>query len=224
MQVTQHKLLDTQYYQEEHVKSQVFIHHTAGGPSAANTILGWAKTTDRIATSYVISGVSLLDTSIKDGEILQCFSEKYFAYHLGLKSNIFTKYGLPYKALDKTSIGIELCNWGYLTKVKDTFKNYVGGIVPVDQVVKLDSPYKNYEYYHKYSDAQLLSLRELLIHLCDTYKIPKKFNDGMFEVNQACLNGSPGIWTHTSCRADKYDCFPQLTLIKMLKTLDVKSI
>lgn len=225
MNITQYKLQDSQYSQEEFTKTQIFIHHTAGGANSKFVIDGWNSTTDRVATSYIISGLSNNDTSVKDGEVFECFPDKYFAYHLGLKSDIFSKYKLPFKPLDKTSVGIELCNWGYLTKQGDgTFKNYVGGTVPLNQVIKLNSEYKGHEYYHAYSDAQLMSLRELLNELCDKYAISKKFNEGMFFINQACLNGSNGIWTHTSVREDKQDCPPQPKLISMLQTLEQNTL
>ena len=43
-------------------------------------------------------------------------------------------------------------------------------------------------------------------------------------MNPACLNATNGIWSHTSCRNDKYDLNPQPKLIAMLKTLEQTSL
>jgi len=215
-----------QFFEEEHKKSQIYIHHTAGNSSAHICVDGWNANLDKIGTAFIIAGKPKAgETKYKDGDIIQAFSSKYWAYHLGIPSSTFQKYGIKYQALDKVSIGIELCNWGYVTKQKDgTFRNYVSGTVPKEDVVDLGKEFRGYQYYHAYSDAQLNSLRDLLIYLCDKYGISKTFNEGIFDVNQGCLNGSNGIWSHTSCRADKYDANPQMKLINMLKTLEVKSL
>lgn len=43
--------------------------------------------------------------------------------------------------------------------------------------------------------------------------------DGAPNISENAMNSKSGIWTHTSYRADKSDCHPQLGLIKMLKNL-----
>lgn len=219
--IIQYPLKSGQFFDEEHPKSQIYIHHTAGNSSGHICVDGWNNNIDKIGTAFVIAGKPKdLTVNYKDGDILQCYSSKFWAYHLGIPAETFKKYSIPYKSLDKVSIGIELCNWGYLTKQKDgTFKNYVGGIVPTDQVVDLGSEFRGYQYYHRYSDAQLESLKNLLVYLCDKYNIPKTYNEEMWKVSPACLNGTSGIWSHTSCRQDKFDCSPQIKLINMLKTL-----
>lgn len=68
---------------------------------------------------------------------MQCFSSKNWAYHLGLKQEVFTEAGVSYKSLDKISIGIEICNYGQLTK-NGYYYNYVGGKVDYNDVTILD--------------------------------------------------------------------------------------
>jgi hypothetical protein len=46
----------------------------------------------------------------------------------------------------------------------------------------------------------------------------------MWEVSKEALKSVPGIWSHTSVRSDKSDCHPQLELIAMLKSLQIKPI
>jgi len=224
--IIQYPLKADQFLNEEHPKSQIFIHHTAGRSSPYGPVDWWNSNSDRVGTAFVIAGkVKDKDSKWKDGDILQCFSSKKWAYHLGLKPGIFEKFNVPYKSLDKTSVAIEVCNWGYLKKqANGTFMNYVNGLVPVDEVMDLGVEYRGYRYYHKYTDAQIASLRDLLIYLCERYGIPKTYNGGMFEVNKDALSGKPGIWNHTSVRKDKTDMSPQSKLIDMLKTLETKPV
>lgn len=224
--IIQYPLKKDQYFEEEHPKNQLFIHHTAGNTNPFICVDGWNNNIDKIGTAFVLAGKPKNATEkFKDGDIIQCFSSKFYAYHLGIPAETFKKYNVPYQRLDKTSIGIELCNWGYVTKQKDgTFKNYVGGTVPHEDVVDLGKEFRGYRYYHAYSQNQLNSLRDLLIYLCDKYKISKKYNEEIWNINPACLNGQGGIWSHTSCRQDKFDCSNQPKLINMLKTLEVNSL
>jgi hypothetical protein len=208
------RLPTTQYYNEETPKRQIFIHHTAGHSNPYNDIHGWAQTPARIATAFIIGGQSKVPAqNLYDGKILQTYSSKNWAYHLGLKNN-------PNK-LDKFSIGIELCNFGHVIKRPDgKFQTYVGSFLHPDQVIDLGYKYKGYQFYQLYTDAQIESLRELLDYLCTTWNIPRQFKGmEMFNVDKRALAGEPGIWTHTSVRADKNDCSPQPKLIKMLKEL-----
>jgi hypothetical protein len=176
--IIQHKLNVGQFFEEEHPKSQFYLHHTAGNSNPFICVDGWNQNTERIGTAFVIAGKPKIgETKYKDGDIIQCFSSKHWCYHLGVPKETFTKYGIKYQPLDKTSIGVELCNWGQVTKQPNgTFKNYVGGVVPNEDVVDLGKEFRGFRYYHAYSDAQLNSLRDLIIYLCDKYKISKKYN------------------------------------------------
>ena len=40
-----------------------------------------------------------------------------------------------------------------------------------------------------------------------------------FDISEEALDGDAGLWTHTSYRKDKRDCFPQTDLIKLIKSL-----
>lgn len=211
-----------QYFREENVKSQLYLHHTAGNPSAVNTAKYWQQDATRVATAFIVSGKVKQPNSNneKDGDIIQCFGSKYWAYHLGLKQEMFNSFGLPYKQLDKISIGIEVCNWGQLTKESDgTFKNYVNGSVPADEVTELETPFKGYKYFHKYTDAQIASLKDLVIYLCDKFSISRAYNDDIFNLNKRAFEGQNGIYTHNSVRKDKVDIYPCPRMIEMLKSL-----
>jgi hypothetical protein len=209
-----------EYIREKHDKVQIVLHHTAGNSSGVNTINAWNNDKrGRIATCVCISGKGKSRNSY-DGEIVQAFSSRYWAYHLGLKRDVFRAFGLPYKSIDKISIGVEICNWGSLTKIGDKFYNYVNREVPLDEVCILNSPYKCKKYYHKYTDAQIESTRQLLVYWNKVYGIPLDYIDeNMWDLSKDALSGKPGVYTHNSYRKDKSDISPQPNMIKMLSSL-----
>lgn len=217
--IKQVPLNESQYYKQEVTKKQIVLHHTAGNSSAVNTIQNWnSDDRGRIATCVAISGPG--NKVSPDGEIAQAFSSKHWAYHLGVKQEVFRAWKVPYTELDKHSIGIEICNWGQLDLENGKYINYVDKEVPADQVTKLDKPYKGYTYFHKYSDAQIESVKNLLLYWRDTYKIDLTFNyDQLFTVNTKALKGENGLFTHNSYRKDKVDIYPCPRMIEMLKTL-----
>ena len=191
-------------------KSQIFLHHTAGADNAEQVFRYWQNDPTPVATCVVIG---------RDGQIVQGFSSAKWAFHLGLATKHFAAMGLPYKNLDSTSIGVEMCAWGQLTQKDGKFYNYVGGVVPESEVCELAEPFRGYKFYHKYSDAQIASVKELLQLWNQKYNIPLGYNENMWEVNKDAMSGKPGVWTHVSVRKDKVDCFCQPELIAMLKSL-----
>lgn len=217
--IKQLPLKETEYFKEIFNKTQIVLHHTAGNASAVNTVNAWNNDTrGRIATFCAISGAGATNT--KDGEIVQAFSSKYWAYHLGIKGEVFAARGLKHRILDKTSIGIEICNWGPLDPEDGKFITYVGTEVKPADVCTLEEPYKGFKYWHKYTDAQINSLVDLLKYLSEAYNIPLKYNyDRLFTVNNEALTGVPGVYTHNSYRKDKTDIYPDPRIILALKTL-----
>jgi hypothetical protein len=206
----------SQYMQDVFPKKQIYLHHTAGNANAEQVFKGWAANTERIATCVSISGKG---TATIDGQIVQGFSSKFWAYHLGLKQDIFTKHKVPYQSLDKISIGIEICCWGQLTLKDGKFYNYVNREVPADQVCELEKPFKGYKYFHNYTDAQIESTKELLLLWKEKYGIPLEYNEDIWDITPRALKGEPGVYTHNSVRKDKVDVYPHPKLIEMLKSL-----
>ena len=206
----------TQYFQEEHPKKQIYIHHTAGNSNGEQVFVGWASNTERIATCVSISGKG--KDSI-DGQIIQGFSSKYWAYHLGLKQETFTAAGVKYQSIDKISIGIEICSWGQLTLKDGKYFNYVNREVPASEVCTLEKPYKGHKYYHNYTDAQIESVKELLILWGKKYNIPLTYNEDIWDISPRALKGDAGVFTHNSVRKDKVDIYPHPKMIEMLKSL-----
>ena len=214
------KFPENQYYKKEFKKTQIYLHHTAGNPDGKAVFRWWTQDKQgRIATCVSISGKG---KNTNDGEIIQGYSSKFWAYHLGAKSKFFAAMGLPYKELDKISIGVEICNWGQLTKRGDKFYNYVKGEVPANEVCELEKPYKGYKYYHNYTDAQIESTKQLLLYWGKFYDIPLDYNEDIWDLTPRAYKGEAGIFTHNSVRPDKVDIYPHPKMIEMLKSLKIK--
>lgn len=196
----------------EDLKKQIFIHFTAGGPSAEGVIRYWNSDERRVATAYVIDR--------NNGGIYEGFHPDYWSYHLGIKGSK--------GKLDKASIGIEICSYGPLKMSGGSYfswpKKWTQKVDP-STVYKLDEKFRGYQYFQKYTDAQMISLEKLLNFLIKEYNIPvqKKFDKDWFKFNQDVIkNVTPGIWTHTTVRKDKSDSYPDHRLIEMLNRLALK--
>jgi N-acetyl-anhydromuramyl-L-alanine amidase AmpD len=208
--IKQVRLKDNQYFAEESPKTQVYLHHTAGNGNAEGVSKYWNGNDSRIATAFIIG---------ENGTIVQCFSSKHWAWHLGIDQEDFVRNGAKYSNLNKTSVGIEVCNWGYLKKKGDKYYNYAGGVVNPSYVTELETPFKGYKYWYKYSDAQIESLRQLIVYLCETYGIPKEYRSEIWAIDKEAFKGTKGIFTHNSVRKDKSDMYPCPRVIKMLQNL-----
>lgn len=226
--LTEYHLRSNEYYKEVVEKDTIYLHHTAGGSRPDYVIDGWERDNNRrggvlrVGTAFLIGGATNGSPEF-DGKIYTAFNERYWAHHLGLRLGKDAKYSNKY--LNQKSIGIEICNYGFLEKIDDEFYFDAGRIkifVPSDEVIELDEPWRNKRYFHKYSEKQIESLRLLLIELIEKYDINiqhEVFDRSFFDFNQDSIDGVPGLWTHSNCRIDKTDCSPQHILIDMLNTL-----
>lgn len=208
--IVQHRLRPGQFMEVKHEKKQIYLHHTAGGPDAVSVAKYFDTKPERVATAFIIGA---------NGTIVQCFSSRDWAYHLGLKEGIFKASKVPYLSLDPISIGIETCNWGPLSFKNGKYYNYVGGEVNASNVTTLEEPYKGHKLWFTYTDAQIESLRQLVVYLCETYDIPKDYNESIWDIDVNALKGNKGIFTHNSVRKDKTDMYPCPRVIEMLKNL-----
>ena len=206
---------DGEYHKEIFKKEQIYIHHTASGGNSKGD-MDYLNTDKQGA----INCAFFID---RDGQIWQAFSSKYYAAHLGVPQSTFTKFNVNNNVsnLHKKSIAIELDSWGYLDKKGDKFYSYAGVEVKPENVITYLEGFLGQKYYEKYYDAQLKSLKDLLIYLCDTYQISKDYNCDMWKVSPNALSGKNGIYTHISVReSGKWDCHPQKELITTLEELN----
>jgi len=196
----------------------VFLHHTAGWNNPFRTINNWAKDTrGRIATEFVLGGQSIKGNDDKyDGVLVQAFPQGNWGYHLG-KNGSFEMH--------KKSVGIEVNNFGY---IKDG-KTYAGTVADPSQIVTLKKKFRGYKDWHRYSDAQIESLRLWILWSAERDNVDvraglpaliKEKGADAFEWNEDAYYGKvKGLWTHTNVRKDKSDMFPQEELMDMLVSL-----
>ena len=226
--VIDRQYLDKDEYVRDYGKIEplgFFIHHTAGWDNPYATIRNWNNDKrGRVATQYCIGGSNVKGKEAKhDGVVVECFPNNYLGWHLGKVGKF---------AISKFSGGVELNNFGYLTKKGDKYYTYVNTEVKEEFVCDLGYEFRGKRYWHAYSDKQIESLRLLILHLRDIYPkmdlvngLPKLLKEGVdpadaFEFNTDAYNAKQfGLWTHTNVRKDKFDCFPQPELVEMLKQL-----
>lgn len=211
--IDSHRLKPEQYIRQTQKKSQIFLHYTASGPSARGVIDYWNSDEPRIATAFVIDGYK--------GEIYECFNPDFWSYHLGVKG---TK-----GALDKASIGIEICAYGPLVERNGQFyawpNNFSTVKIPENKVYKLTRQFRGYNLFEALTDEQIASLEKLLEFLIPVYNIDiqSEFDYTWFDFNdQVIRDRIPGIWSHTTVRKDKYDLYPDHRIIDMLNRLSRK--
>jgi len=212
-----------EYIKEILKKTQIYLHHTASSHNPFRVIDVWEKDKfdssgkrkiNRISTAFLIGGLSTRGEKDEyDGLIARCFNEKYWGYHTGWLG----------KTSDGPSIGIEICNYGYLTQNRNgEFINYVGGIVPNDQVCDLGEKFRGHRYFHSYTDKQMESTKNLILDLSTRFDIPIEninYDLDWFDYNPKKWKEGKGLRTHVQVRKDKTDLSPQPKLLKMLNSI-----
>ena len=196
----------------------LFLHHTAGWHNPFNTIKAWdADKIGRIATEFVLGGPSCKGNDDQyDGVLVQAFPKGNWGYHLGKNGS---------QTMHKNSVGIEVCNFGYVVNGK----TYAGASVVDSQIVKLTKPFRGHTDWHRYSDKQIQVLKDWILWIAERDGIDvraglpaliKEKGADAFEFNENAYYGKvKGLWTHTNTRKDKVDMFPQQELMDMLTSL-----
>jgi hypothetical protein len=222
-------------------KEWLYLHHTAGWENPYNTISAWARDTrGAIATEFVLGGPKITDGDIRwDGELVQAFPTGGYGWHLGTGNNV----------MHRNSVGIEVCNFGYLTlggywkwnantkknewiKLKaDRLYTYVGTEVNPSstQVVTLAKTFRGHKTWHRYSDTQINVLKDWILFIAnrdgiDVRKglpamIKQRGADAFDFFDPKHVEANKGLWSHTNVRKDKVDMFPQQELIDMLVSI-----
>lgn len=210
---------------ESHIK-YIFIHHTAGWANPYAVVKDWnADARGKIGTRYIIGGVNHSNNDAQyDGLIVKCIPDNGWAYHLG-----GSEQGVNF-TMHKYSVGIEICNFGYLTQKNGKFYTYTGAEIKKEFVVELSTPFNGYKFWHKYTDKQIQSLAFLIKELGKKYNID--INQGLkqrinnigitkaFEYSKECASGLVyGVLSHTNVRKDKTDVSPQTLLVDTIINL-----
>lgn len=232
------------YVKEIVDKRQIVWHATSSGPGTRGDLQHWLSSTQRISTAIIIE---------RDGSIDQVFSSKFWAHHLGVSSKVFKKHvpevsaGIQNLLLNKSSISIELDSWGPLKAVKvgdetkyAAWPNKWGEAgkstyVDAENVIKLDEPWRGFEYFERYTEAQIEAAKQLTIFWAlhyninvstpapiDRSKINECLYNKLFEVNNNALRNVQGVYTHASYRSDKFDCSPQQSVVSAMLEIEAE--
>lgn len=216
--VNRHFLPTGEYKSGPTNKEYIFLHHTAGWHNPYNCIDQWGRDNrGAVATEFVLGGPSVKGNDTKyDGEMVQAFPEGGYGWHLGKNGS---------QHMHTHSVGIEVCNFGYVVNGK----TYAGTIVDDSQIVTLDKPFRGHKTWHRYSDKQIEQLEKWMKFIGERDGIDiraglpsliKEKGAAAFEFNEDAYYGKvKGTWTHTNTRKDKFDLFPQQELMDMLVSL-----
>lgn len=226
--------LDNDEYMKGSVPKAIFLHHTAGWYNPYKVIDNWNNDNrGSVSTEFIIGGQSIKADEFKyDGELVKAFPKGGWGWHLGIGRT----------PIHKNSIGIEVNNFGYLTKGgyrkgntwinknSNDFYTYAGTRADSSQIVELDKEFRGFKYWHKYSDKQIETIEKLLKYISERDNIDikkgipsliKDLGANAFDYIPDVKNGKKdsGIWSHTTVRKDKFDMFPQQELLDMLVSL-----
>lgn len=212
MELIKKYLTNGQYITEVFEKRAIILHHTIG-LSADSAWRWWNSTPERVGTAYIID---------RDGKILECFDPKFWIYQLGLKG--------ADGWLERRSIGIELVSAGPLRLIDNQYRFYPlwpnmtrYNVIDEKDVFRVKNMWRGAEFYHKYSDLQIKALSELILYLYEIFPAIGKDIDwkNFYQYNEKVYKDHiPGIWSHSTVRADKNDVYPDDRLIAMLKDIN----
>ena len=220
--IIHNKFLSSREYvhDKKYTNDYIILHHTAGWNDPFRTITNWdTDNRGRVCTEFVVGGVKCTDGDKSyDGVVAKAFPDAGAGYHIGAS-------GIGSKNYDMHAVGIENCCFGH---VKDG-KVYTGATCQPSQIVTLKNKFRGYTQFHRYSDKQLESLRQLLLYIGERdnidlhvglYQWIKKEGVNAFDFHTDAYNGKvKGIVTHANIRKDKEDMFPQPELIDKILRL-----
>ena len=138
--IDEYHLPKGEYLEGNYKNDYIILHHTAGGANPRAVVDGWSKDCiGKVATEFVVGGQNCKTGNAKyDGQIVRAFPEGCQGYHIG-------KSGSSY--MNTHAVGIEICNFGYI----EDGKTYIGTSAHPNQIITLESPFRNHLHWHKYS-------------------------------------------------------------------------
>lgn len=217
LDIKKHYMPSGTYFPGPVKKQWIFLHHTAGWEDPYQVIDMWARDNrGNVATEFVLGGQSVRDGSKKfDGELVQAFPEGGYGWHTGTGNSV----------MHRNSVAIEVCCMGQIVDGK----TYVGTVAKSDQVIKLAKPFRGFQFWHDYSDAQIETLKRFILYTAEKYNIDirrglienikSKGADGFDVLDLAKAESTPGMYSHTNVLRGKVDMYPHPDLIDMLLSL-----
>ena len=221
-----HQLIHKHYlpkgeYLEGPIGNQyIFLHHTAGNHNPYKTIDHWGRDSrGRIATEFVLGGKNHRNGDDEyDGVMVQAFPEKGQGWHLGRTGSGW---------MNRHSVGLEICNMGYLT---DDYKTYVDSRCKLSEVTTLEKPFRGHLKWHSYTEEQIKATEQWIRYVGERDQIDirkglqefikKHGAQEAFDFQEDAYYGKvKGLLTHTNVRRDKSDCYPHPDLVDMIMSL-----
>jgi hypothetical protein len=217
LEIKKHYMPVGTYFPGPVKKQWIFLHHTAGWENPYQVADMWARDNrGNVATEFILGGQSVRNSNTKfDGELIQCFPEGGYGWHTGTGNSV----------MHRNSVAIEVCNMGQIVNGR----TYVNTPADPNQIVKLAKPFRGFQFWHKYSDAQIETLKQWILFIADKYNIDPRVGlveyvkargaDGFDVLDLDRANKTPGMYSHTNIIRGKVDMFPQQELIDMLLSL-----
>lgn len=199
------------FFAEEVPKTNIVLHYTAGylrGDVASLTTPG-----NPVSVPFVIA---------RNGMILNLWSSKAWAYHLGpgaVGGNT---------AMSQRTIAIELSNIGFLNKVgNNLFSDHnpddiYCSLTETAQYIALKTPFRGKTYFATFTASQYSSLIILLRYLTRKFNIKRVLlpeAERYSLLTESRINRFNGILTHANFRADKLDIGPAFDWQRVSKGL-----
>jgi N-acetyl-anhydromuramyl-L-alanine amidase AmpD len=192
---TKYRLPAGQYVAEDTPKSMVCLHYTAG-TTVSGAVQSWAASPERVATAYVVD---------LDGTRYEIFPPGQWAWHLGCSV----------RTVEQRSIGIEIVNVGPLVRHGDGLfwwpENYnrYRYCDLADTAKYVVKSYRGFAYHAAFTPEQKQSVKELVVGLCEQFKIPMVYEKEMIGVCKLpFFRGYKGIAGHENFLAGKTDPGP----------------
>lgn len=217
LEIKKYWMPENTYFKGPVPKNWIFLHHTAGGPNPYQVADMWARDNrGNVATEYILGGQNVSNNNNKfDGELVQCFPEGGYGWHTGTGNSV----------MHRNSVGIEVCCMGQIVNGK----TYVNTPADSSQIIKLAKPFRGYQYWHNYSDSQIITLKNWILFIANKYNIDprvglvqwvkEKGADGFDVLDLTKANSTPGMYSHTNVIRGKVDMYPHPDLIDMLLSL-----
>lgn len=189
------------YYDQKFSKNQIVIHFTAG--YLKGDVATLTTPSNHVSVPFIIA---------RNGSILNMWSSALWSYHLGPGAVGGNTAG------SKRTIAIEVSNIGYLRKVGNNLASSYSntdtycGLGEKNFYQKLDTPYRQEEYFATFTSNQYNSLIILLRYLTAQYDIPRAFlpeNKRYIIGDQNDITSFKGIVSHVNYRpTGKWDFGP----------------
>jgi N-acetyl-anhydromuramyl-L-alanine amidase AmpD len=186
------RLPNNQFFNQPHAKSGIVLHHTVGG-TARSTFEHWKSAPDHIGTAYIIE---------RDGTVFEVFAPEAWAYHLGLKGTGGSH--------DRRTIGIEIASEGALRESEGKlycFDRISPRTLHTSAHFDNGEKWRGFRYFDAYEEAQMVSIVDLVNHLCMRFQIPRRVPAKLTEYDPNYL-AFKGVFGHHHVRNDKSDIHP----------------